>query len=69
MPELPREMRRAGARGGEIVDIDGVACEHWVEEIAGFERTHVCVSQRASSSFCSRARALTRPPFARYQVR
>ena len=51
MPELPREMRRgapAGAGGRAVVDIDGVACEHWVEEIAGFERTHVCVGARAS---------------------
>ena len=63
MPELPREMRRgapAGAGGRAVVDIDGVACEHWVEEIAGFERTHVCVGARASPSPCPR-RARPRP--------
>ena len=39
MPELPSAMRRAD--GGKTVEIDGVACEDWVEEIAGVERTHV----------------------------
>ena len=43
-PELPRTMTPAGGGGApEVVEIDGVACEHWVDEVAGLERTHVYV--------------------------